>query len=186
MADNRNIQEPLPDLNDPRQRHESRDVNVWAIGKVGLGLVLTTIASIGIVLGVFHFLQVEYHAVPGPQEQGIGTDARQLPPDPRLLPNEPQNLEQVRAAEEQIATTYRWSDENHTHVSVPIDRAIDMLVAKGLPSSNQDIGGAPSGVTVPTASGLGPKMQQPGGPLAGELAGSPQPPASQEPAAKGK
>ena len=166
MADNREIQH-LPDLSDPRQRHEERDINVWAIGKVGIALVITTIASIFIVLGVFRFLEVEYKSQPAPQSGAI-VDARQLPPEPRLIPNESQNLQEVRAAEDQILNGYSWADQQHTLVKIPISLAIDKLVAKGLPTRAQNNTVA-TDVTVPTASSLGPKVQQPGGPLAGEL-----------------
>jgi hypothetical protein len=168
MADNRQLQHPLPDLSDPRQRHEQSDVNVWAIGKVGIGLVLTTIASILIVLGVFRFLQVQYNAHP-PVETFNIRDARQLPPEPRLVPNEPENLQQMRTAEDAILNSYGWSDQQHTQVKIPIDRAIDKLLAKGLPARAQAPAGAAADVSVPTASALGPKMQQVGGPLADQL-----------------
>lgn len=178
MADNRGVQQPLPDLSDPGQRHEQRDINVWAIGKVGIGLVLTTIASIFIVLGVFRYLEMEYSAQPPAQPAEI-QDARQLPPEPRLVPNESENLREMRTAEDQILNGYSWTDQQHTQVKIPIDQAIDKLLQKGLPSRAQ---GAPAAgdVTIPTASSLGPKMQQPGGPLASELA------ASQQPAAGGQ
>jgi hypothetical protein len=169
MADNRSLeQQHLPDLTDPRQRHEERDVNVWAIGKVGIGLVLTTIASILIVLGVFRFLEVQYKSQPAERPQLI-QDARQLPPEPRLVPNEPENLLQMRTAEDQILNGYSWADQQHTQVKIPIDQAIDKLLQKGLPSRAQAPAAA-STATVPTASGLGPLMQPPGGPLASELA----------------
>ncbi|MBV9504125.1 MAG: hypothetical protein JO323_03880 [Acidobacteriia bacterium] len=170
MADNREL-ENLPDLSDPGQRHEIRDINVWAIGKVGIGLILTTIASILIVLGVFRYLQLQYNATPAAGNYtGIDVDARKLPPDPRLISDEPENLQQTQAAEDQLLNGYRWSDEKHTQVAVPISRAIDMLVARGLPSAQGNAAGAPAGVAVPTESGLGPKIQPPGGPLAAELA----------------
>ena len=168
MADNRQLQHPLPDLSDPRQRHESSDVNVWAIGKVGIGLVLTTIASIFIVLGVFRFLQVEYNANPPLRTFDI-RDARQLPPEPRLVPDEPENLREMRTAEDAILNSYSWTNQQHTEVKIPIDRAIDKLVAKGLPSRAQANPSGAAGVSVPTASSLGAKMQQVGGPLAGEM-----------------
>ncbi|MBV9742984.1 MAG: hypothetical protein JO099_04420 [Acidobacteriia bacterium] len=169
MADNRGIeQQHLPDLSDPRQRHEQRDVNVWAIGKVGIGLVLTTIASILIVLGVFRFLEVQYKSQPAERPQLI-QDARQLPPEPRLVPNEPENLQQMRAAEDQILNGYSWADQQHTQVKIPISQAIDKLLQKGLPSRTEPPAAA-STATVPTASGLGPIMQQPGGPLLSALA----------------
>jgi hypothetical protein len=170
MADNRGIEQHLPDLSDPRQRHEERDVNVWAIGKVGIGLVLTTIASILIVLGVFRYLEVQYAAQP-PAQSAYVQDARQLPPEPRLVPDEPETLREVRNAEDQILNGYSWADQQHTQVKIPIDQAIDKLIQKGLPSRAQGSAGAPSDVSVPTASSLGPKMQQVGGPLASELQG---------------
>jgi hypothetical protein len=170
MADNRGIEQHLPDLSDPRQRHEERDVNVWAIGKVGIGLVLTTIASILIVLGIFRYLELQYAAQP-PAQPSLVQDARQLPPEPRLVPNEPQVLQEMRTAEDAILNGYSWADQEHTQVKIPIDLAIDKLVQKGLPARGQGNAGAPLDVSVPTASSLGPKMQQPGGPLASELAG---------------
>jgi hypothetical protein len=168
MADNRELEHLLPDLSDPRQRHEERDVNVWALGKLGIALVLATIASIFIVLGVFRFLQSQYNAHPP-----LGTyevhDARQLPPEPRLVPNEPENLLEMRTAEDALLNGYSWTDQQHTQVKIPIDRAIDKLVAKGLPYRTQATPSAAQGVSVPTASSLGPKMQQVGGPLAEDL-----------------
>ena len=170
MADNRGVQQQLPDLNDPRQRHEHRDINVWAIGKVGIGLVLTTIASIFIVLGVFRYLATQFNAQPAAQPASI-QDARQLPPEPRLITNEPENLQEVRTAEDQILNGYSWTDQQHTQVKIPIAQAIDKLVQKGLPSRAQSNAAGAGDVSVPTASSLGPKMQQPGGPLASELQG---------------
>ena len=171
MADNRGIDQHLPDLSDPRQRHESRDINIWAIGKVGIGLIVTTIASILIVLGVFRFLEVQYAAQP-PAQPALIQDARQLPPEPRLVPNEPETLQEVRTAEDQILNGYSWTDQQHTQVKIPINQAIDKVLQKGLPSRGQANTGGPTDVSVPTASSLGPKMQQPGGPLASELSGS--------------
>src|SRR5579871_1266278 len=55
MADNRLPPQPLPDLSDPEMRHEHRDVNVWAVGKVGIALILTTIASLLLMFGVFRY-----------------------------------------------------------------------------------------------------------------------------------
>jgi len=176
MADNRHLEhhpaEHRPvDLSDPAQRHESADVNIWAVGKVGIGLILTTIASIFIVLGVFRFLQVQEHELPA-APTGVDVDARRLPPEPRLLENEPENLQQVRTAENQILNGYSWADDKHTLVKIPIDRAIDLLAQRGLPSRPQNgPQSAAAGVTVPTESSLGSKMQQPGGPLASQQAG---------------
>jgi hypothetical protein len=169
MADNRNVPERFPDLNDPRQRHEVRDVNIWAISKVGIGLIITTIASVAIVWGMFAYLRVEYNAQP--PERGIDVNAMKWPAKPNLQYNvdEARNQAEYRSTEQQTLNDYSWVDQQHTQVKIPINRAIDELVQKGLPVRSQPPA-AVGDVSVPTESGLGPKMAQPGGPLLGEPA----------------
>jgi hypothetical protein len=183
MADNRQMPEDFPDLSDPRQRHEHRDVNIWAISKVGLGLIITTVASAAIVWGLFAYLRVQYNAQP--PERGIDVNAMKWPPAPNVLYNvdEARNQADYRSAEEQTLNGYSWVDQQHTQVKIPISQAIDKLIQKGLPVRNQPPGPGAGDVSVPTASGLGPKMQQPGGPLASERATEPSPAAAKKPAA---
>jgi hypothetical protein len=45
---------------------------------------------------------------------------------------------------------------------------MDMLVERSLPVRKEEPAPSAGNVSVPTESGLGPKMQAPGGPLAGE------------------
>ena len=168
MADNPDLEHRPPDLTDPEQRHENRGVNIWAIGKVGIGLILTTILSLFLVLGIFRALELRENAAQIPPSPGINVDARRLPPEPRLIENEPENLQQMRGAEDKILNGYSWADEKHTLVKIPIDRAIDMLAQRGLPSVKQNA--PPDTASVPTESGLGPQQSQPGGPLASQLA----------------
>jgi hypothetical protein len=190
MADNRGMPEHLPDLRDPRQRHEERDVNIWAIGKVGAGLIITTIASAAIVWGLFAYLRVQYNAQP--PEHGIDINALKRAPAPNLLYNEheAENLREILSSQEQALNGYSWVDQQHTQVKIPISRAIDELVQKGLPVRAQGSAPAAGDVSVPTAAGLGPKMLPPGGPLASELAGEhaaaaePAPAAGRKPGAR--
>ncbi len=171
MADKKDLQPRLPDLSDPAQRHETEDVNIWAIGKVGIGLIVTTILSLFLVLGVFRYLEQQDRASQPPPRVG-GNVQQKLPPQPRLVEDEPDDLKQVRTEEDQSLNGYGWADQQHTHVKIPIDRAIDQVAQRGLPvRPSGDQGGAAS-VSVPTESSLGPKMQQPGGPLAGQLEGN--------------
>jgi hypothetical protein len=169
MADNKNPQPGLPDLSDPAQRHEKQDVNIWAIGKVGIGLAVTTILSLFLVLGIFRYLEQQDRASQPQHPAGVEVPQRNLPPEPRLVPDEPANLREYRASEDQVLDGYSWADQQHTRVRIPIDKAIDQLAQKGLATrSGSEQSDA---VSVPTESSLGPKMQQPGGPLAGQLEG---------------
>jgi hypothetical protein len=184
MADSRNIPERFPDLNDPRQRHEERDVNIWAISKVGLGLIITTVASVAIVWGMFAYLRVQYNAQP--PERGIDVNAMKWPAAPNLQYNvdEARNHAEYRSTEEQTLNGYSWVDQQHTQIKIPISRAIDQLLQKGLPVRTQAPGAGE--VSVPTESGLGPKMAQPGGPLLSEPAVPAAPAAGQGARKQGK
>ena len=100
----------------------------------------------------------------------VNVDARRLPPMPRLQSAPITDLKDMRAAEEQILNGYGWVDQANGVVRIPIDRAIDLLAQRGLPTRPQtEQQSGTRDVSVPTESGLGPKVQQPGGPLAGEL-----------------
>lgn len=54
-------------------------------------------------------------------------------PVPPLLVREPLNLEKFRSHEEQMLTTYGWVDQNARVVRLPIERAKDLLLQRGLP-----------------------------------------------------
>jgi hypothetical protein len=89
---------------------------------------------------------------------------------PRLQSAPIGDLKDMKAAEDKILNGYGWIDQQHGLVRIPIDRAIDLLAQRGLPARQvTEPQTAAAGVSVPTESGLGPKVQQPGGPLAGEL-----------------
>jgi hypothetical protein len=45
-------------------------------------------------------------------------------------------LQELRVKEDHILTTPAWVDKDSGKVRLPIDRAIDVLASKGLPSHN--------------------------------------------------
>jgi hypothetical protein len=170
MAENKqHEQEPVrfdPDLSNPANRHDTSEVNYPAVTKFGIALVLLCIFSFAILVGVFRFFQSQVASLqPRP---AAPIDARRLPPEPRLQYTPTLDLQSMRAAEDEILNGYAWSDPDKGIVRIPVSQAMDLLAQRGLPS--RPAAPAPAGnVTVPTESALGPKLQQPGGPLAGEL-----------------
>ncbi len=52
-------------------------------------------------------------------------------PSPSPIPGEA--LRELRATEESLLTTYGWSDRQRGIVHIPIDRAIDLTLQRGLP-----------------------------------------------------
>jgi hypothetical protein len=55
------------------------------------------------------------------------------PPAPNLLTNEPGNLHSFREGEDKALSTYEWVDKDKGVVRIPIDRAKELLLERGLP-----------------------------------------------------
>lgn len=115
--------------NNPQIRHETTDINVWAVGKFGIALVAIVLLSLVLLVGLMRYFQAqEASAV----EKTIEPDKEF--PEPRLLRHEAVDLEKFRAGEDKVLSTYAWVDQPKGVVRIPIDRAIDLLAQKGLPS----------------------------------------------------
>jgi hypothetical protein len=156
------------DLERPQVGYERTDVDTWAIGKFGIALVLICVASMGMLLMFFHYMIARDGPPPPKASSGLNREASKQPPAPQLEETPIRDLQAERAAEDRILNSYGWVDKQHGIVRIPIDKAIDLLAQKGLPARPGDgPQSAASGVSVPSESGLGPVMQQPGGPLAG-------------------
>ena len=140
--------------------HEMRDVNAWTVGKFAIGLMLLCVFSIVVLLGFFKYLQ---SSEGGPVAGG----QRRVPPQPRLETTPRLDLQAMHDAEDQILTSYGWVDRSKGVVRIPIAQAVDLLAQRGLPARAQNGVESASQASVPTESGLGEKVQQAGGPLAG-------------------
>lgn len=151
MAENKH------DLERPPVGHETTDVNAWAIGKFAIALVLVCVASLGLLLMLFHYFITRE----GPEPQKVYSSLDQAnvkrPGGPVLEETPVLDLARERAAEDQVLNSYGWEDKQKGIVRIPIDKAIDILAQKGLPSRTATP--QTSNVSVPTESGQG----EPGG-----------------------
>jgi hypothetical protein len=114
----------------PRHAHETSDANIRNLIIFGVTLCCLVIAGLLVSGAVFHYFV---------GHQGLGPPAspfenvRTLPPEPRLPVAAPNDLKQYKAAQEDILNSYGWVDEKAGIVRIPIDRAMDILLEKGLP-----------------------------------------------------
>ncbi len=147
----------MEENNQHRPGFEDTDINELAVGKVGVALLLVTIAAMGLVVGVFNYLKARDGGI------AVTVDPVKVFPQPQLEKTPIPDLKAFREAEDETLNTYGWVDKQKGIVRVPISQAMEMVVKKGLPVRTA----APpaEGVSVPTASGLGMKMLPPGGPL---------------------
>lgn len=119
----------MPD-EQPRRGHETSDANIRNLIIFGVCLALTVIAGLIISRGVFSYFV---------GHQGLGPpaspfeDVRMLPPGPRLQVTAPQELKRYEDSQAQILKSYGWMDQKAGIVRIPVERAMDILLQKGLP-----------------------------------------------------
>jgi hypothetical protein len=115
---------------------------IWFIGI----LVVTTLVSQVLMVGTFKWLDHDFKASDAPRAP-LAAPPGQLPPAPNLLYlssgsplstapqqfSEPGNLEQFRAKEDAILKGYSY-DKASGAAQVPIDRAKELLLQRGLPT----------------------------------------------------
>ena len=131
----------------PGVGHETTDVNIWAVGKFGIALVVITVLSIGLLIGLFKYFQSR-------ESEAVAIDPVKIFPSPQLEQSEPTDLKEFRATEDKVLTGYAWVDPQKGLVRIPVNQAIDLLAKRGLPTRQQ--APAPtSNVSIPTESGLG-------------------------------
>ena len=124
---------------------EGDGVNYRGIGWFVIILAATTVFCQVLVWGVFEWLDARAvandttrSAVSGPLVQPAIVDGRiagsSNRPGPAMLVSEPTNLEAYRAKETAELDTYGWVDQNEGIVRIPIERAKELLLERGLPS----------------------------------------------------
>lgn len=112
--------------------HEEHDVDIRSIVGFGVGLAVVCLVTAVAMLWLFRYLDrqlVEREAPVSP----LAMPAGQLPPEPRLLTDEPATLEEYRAEQERKLATYGWVDREKGIVRIPIERAKTLILERGLP-----------------------------------------------------
>jgi hypothetical protein len=111
--------------------HEQSEVSVRLIVVSLAFLAVFTFIICVLVVGIFRY----FHSYYGTDE-AVKLSQPVVPPEPRIEVAPYEQLQQLKAKEDHILSTYAWVDKNAGTVRLPIDRAIDLLAAKGLPSHN--------------------------------------------------
>jgi len=115
--------------------YEQRDAKVgWIFG------IVTSLALCGIVI---HFVMAgtleRFLKSPPPADQWKTSPRAQAlasapPPFPKLQIFAPVDVEKFRTREEAQLNSYGWVDKKAGIVRIPIDRAMDLLLERGLPA----------------------------------------------------
>ena len=114
--------------------HEESDVDIRAIFGFGAGLIAVAIVVHVAILLLFNFFdsrakQQAAAAYPLATQQG-----ERLPPEPRLQTEPREDLAALRAREDETLRSYGWVYRNAGVVRIPIDRAMELTLQRGLPA----------------------------------------------------
>jgi hypothetical protein len=112
--------------------HETRDARIAPIVLTGAGLALT-VAIVGLVVyGIFRYL--ETHPATSAQANPMSAEESQIPPTPRIEEHPAIEIQQLHAQENNILSTYGWTDKKAGVVRIPIDRAMELQLERGFPA----------------------------------------------------
>src|ERR1039457_3999543 len=116
----------------PHIGHETTDVNVWAVGKFAIGLVVVCVVSIGLLFGLLKFFQSR-------EETSVANtvEPTKLFPEPQLQKTPIPDLKAIRAEEDKLLNGYAWVDQPKGVVRMPLSEAIEILANRGLPSRSE-------------------------------------------------
>lgn len=136
---------------------EHQDLQSSSILYFLLSLVVATVLSMVGVRALYHFLDARERSTQEPVNplvKQVPEDTRHVGrgypetafPTPRLEEDERGQLEGILTKENQILYSYGWVDEKAGIARIPIDRAMDLLVQRGLPVLPQGATGESSTV----------------------------------------
>ena len=124
---------------------EGDGIQYSGVGWFVVILTATTLFCMALVWGLFEWMNtraanrdVPRSAVSGPAVEPTIVDGRidggTNRSGPAMLVTEPAVLEIFRTREADELTTYGWVDQNAGTVRIPIDRAKELLLERGLPT----------------------------------------------------
>jgi hypothetical protein len=114
----------------PSPGYETSDANVGGVYKflVALGVVL--IGTAVLCWGLFRYFSTYEE---GPAAASPFADTRQLPLGPQLQVNPREDWLKYHEDQEKSLENYAWENRGAGIVRVPIERAMELLLHKGLP-----------------------------------------------------
>lgn len=110
--------------------YEKRDANIPALLKLALGLAI--LIAVTLVAMKWTFSIIDRLTPLGPPSAPF-KEAPEFPPSPRLQAAPHMELQDYCTAQVNRVDSYAWIDQQQGIVRIPIDRAIDLILQKGLP-----------------------------------------------------
>jgi hypothetical protein len=115
-----------------KRDHERKDVDVLSLLTIASLLFFSCMIIFLVVSGMMHYFKLHEPAKTAGQANLPVTSSEEFP-KPRLQIKGAVDLAKLRAAEEANLDSYGWIDRSSGTVRIPIDRAMQLLLERGLP-----------------------------------------------------
>ena len=117
-------------------------------GLVYFALTIAAILAATCLSLIWLFKHYEKTENPGSFVAEPFSATRPLPPPPRIQPNPAVDMQSYWQSQQNLLNTYGWIDRQSGIVRLPVDRAMELLLQRGLPTraaNTQQNGTPPSG-----------------------------------------
>jgi hypothetical protein len=129
-------------------KFEATDLNAKATFLTGVGVIAGTWIIISVIFFCFIAFK-HYRAVVSPPRLPAEAHGAMRPPEPRLQSSPRLDLKAFRERENWELTHYHWVDKAQGIVGIPIEQAIQIVAARGIPPAKS----APNATLTPPQEG---------------------------------
>ena len=125
---------PRSEAQPPAGGYEKSDLTVKPVAAFAIVLTVVVAGVLVLILWMLGFFAARLPAPPGAGPTPAKSAAvRSGPKEPPLQVDTMRNLWSMRAAEDALVTSYGWVSREAGTVRIPVDRAMELLVERGLP-----------------------------------------------------
>jgi hypothetical protein len=142
------------DIRNPETHHEARTFNTRGVLLFIMFMVVFALFIHLAVLGLMSIYRKSMPLMRTAQNPIMTAPPATSPPPPLLQPDPVADLHQMRMQEDQILQGYAWIDQSAGKVRIPIARAMQLLVQRGLPNVSGAVP-APSTAAQTQSTGAG-------------------------------
>lgn len=138
-------------------QYEKTDIDIAAVTRLGIAIVLVTVVTAGALIPLIAFLKgrAEKHDPPAASIGGFGPGRQ--PPEPRLQERPFDDWRAMHRRQDELLAGYGWVDESKGIARIPIEEAMKRLAEKGLPAR----AAAPVAVATPMPAPAAPAAHAP-------------------------
>jgi hypothetical protein len=135
--------------------YEKRDVNIRGLFQFAFWMAMVLLVTL---VGMRFAFSSFKNSMPlgSTASPMVKLTDRMLPPSPRLQVLPHQELQDYCTAQQQEVNTYGWVNQPSGVVRIPVDRAMELILARGLPArsaADATAAGSSTAVTTPTVAG---------------------------------